>query len=263
MGQYIVSPACPLVHLYDCVRSTLLTAEKLAKEGRLREWESVLAASQTEGRGQYGRIWISPPGNIYGAVRLPYVPPFSEDSGSPALGGLLTAAMETFGLQLKIKWPNDLILVARQDAVPYRKIGGILIRERENIIIAGIGINIAAAPPDSAMRAQHAFPAGCLPVQGLAARDISCLAEFWMFLVSSLRRLAANGDAQRWQEITEKRLLFQNETVIIEDGPHEQHCLEGRLLGLDETGGIRIRTASGTVICTSGNLRMPEGKETR
>ena len=71
----------------------------LSGRGRLKIWDSVQAVSQTSGRGQLRRSWVSPPGNIYAALRLPVQPPFDGTAAAPAMGLLLACALRAEG------WP--------------------------------------------------------------------------------------------------------------------------------------------------------------
>lgn len=136
-------------------------AHFLARENLLPEWGSVLAASQKNGRGQLGREWISPRGNLYAALRLPSVPPFTQNDAAVAVGRMLAHALTEYGAQLRIKWPNDLIAFdsKRQEWI---KFCGILLEERQKIVIAGIGINLVSAPPEESLRSEHDFAAGLL-----------------------------------------------------------------------------------------------------
>jgi BirA family biotin operon repressor/biotin-[acetyl-CoA-carboxylase] ligase len=123
------------------VGSTNTLAIDIAEKSN--EGTVVLADSQERGRGRLGRTWISPPGtNIYMSVII-----------KPALGTenvtLITimaavscaiALRRLTGLDITIKWPNDLVL-------NNKKLGGILtelkIYEKKIIFaIIGIGINV-------------------------------------------------------------------------------------------------------------------------
>ncbi len=103
----------------------------------------IIADSQTSGRGRPGRTWHSPRGkNIYMSLALR---PHLGLRDAPILTVLTGVAVckgikERTGINVYLKWPNDLILQKK-------KLGGILIEtrvERERIIAAviGIGINI-------------------------------------------------------------------------------------------------------------------------
>ena len=131
--------AGPEIFPFAEVPSCLDAAFELARAGRLRIWDSALAASQTAGRGQLRRQWHSPPGNIYAALRLPVTPPFDGSSAAPAVGLLAAEALGALGWHVRIKWPNDLVL--HMAGVP-RKVAGILLEERGGVLLAGIGVNV-------------------------------------------------------------------------------------------------------------------------
>ena len=77
------------VHNTGTVPSVLDTAWQAVAEGRLNVFDSILAAAQTAGRGQYRRNWHSPEGNLYAALRLPGTPPFlGLDCRCPLQSGL-------------------------------------------------------------------------------------------------------------------------------------------------------------------------------
>jgi hypothetical protein len=115
-------------------------AWKLYDEGQLPVWGSVLARSQTKGRGRFGRPWCSPPGHVYAALRLPVAAPFDGPSASVALALLISLALEElFSLKTLIKWPNDIVMERK-------KVGGLLLEARRGTIIGGIGLNLISPP---------------------------------------------------------------------------------------------------------------------
>jgi BirA family biotin operon repressor/biotin-[acetyl-CoA-carboxylase] ligase len=96
----------------------------------------VVAAHQTAGRGRLDRRWEAPPGT---ALLVSFVlhpnPVLSLAAG--------IAAAEACGGQVRLKWPNDLLLNGL-------KIGGILVEVTRTTAICGIGINLSWAPPGAA-----------------------------------------------------------------------------------------------------------------
>lgn len=123
---------------------SLASTQELAKAWVLEQdqtCEAVCTDHQTAGRGRHGSHWHDEPGS---SLLVSYV--LWEQPLPPLTGvcGLLVAvaaaqAMETVlpSLpQVKIKYPNDLILNDR-------KVGGVLIEVVSGIAIAGIGINLA------------------------------------------------------------------------------------------------------------------------
>jgi len=138
-----------IVH-YFRINSTNTEALYLAQQGA-KHGTVVVAEEQTHGRGRLGRTWYSEKASgIYVSVILR--PPFSP-SAAPILtlmAGL--AAHETLsaitGLDLDIRWPNDLL-------VNGKKVAGILTEMnaelgRLHTVVLGIGINVnhAEMPPE-------------------------------------------------------------------------------------------------------------------
>lgn len=245
----------PLPLLLNSCPSTLTVAADMALNDALPPWQAILAASQTAGRGQLGRVWVSQPGNLYCAVRLPSVSPFDGMAAAPALGGLVAGALRALGFSILVKWPNDLVLLCPpSDSARLRKVGGILVEERHGVTVAGIGLNIVHAPQDSQLRAQAALPAGHLEEGHLHAQGIQSLAALWGHLAAYLRQHVEHEDiARTWQSHLEPLLAFRGETVLVRDDAE----VRGRLLGVDADGGLRLRTAGGETVLYSGSLQVP------
>ncbi|MCH9611491.1 MAG: Bifunctional ligase/repressor BirA [Chlamydiales bacterium] len=128
-------------HRFDSISSTNDWAkEQVATFDRSRV--TIISADfQTQGRGQYGRQWLSPPKkNLYATFCF-----FLENGQKEALS--LTHVMAIAIAQLleeedipaQIKWPNDVL-------VHGKKIAGILCEtvecEDQTAIIVGLGMNI-------------------------------------------------------------------------------------------------------------------------
>ena len=139
------------VYLCGSATSSMDVARALAAHGQLPVWGSVLALSQRSGRGQLGRNWVSPEGNVYAALRLPQSHPFTGTAAAPAVGGLIAEALTHMGFDVHMKWPNDLLRREEQEEGPgWCKVGGILLEERplpphretpaENLLVAGNGL---------------------------------------------------------------------------------------------------------------------------
>jgi BirA family biotin operon repressor/biotin-[acetyl-CoA-carboxylase] ligase len=129
------------IFFYKTVSSTNTIAAGLTE--KTPEGTVVLADSQDKGRGRLGRLWVSPAGvNIYMSVIIrPTIEPKNATLITiMAAVACATALRRVTGLNVTIKWPNDLM-------VSDRKIGGILTETKtapETIILAiiGIGINV-------------------------------------------------------------------------------------------------------------------------
>jgi BirA family biotin operon repressor/biotin-[acetyl-CoA-carboxylase] ligase len=107
-----------------------------------------VAGLQVAGRGRQGRSWVSEPGaGLYVTYHL--VAPGGEVSPLYAVAGAVAAAdavAAAAGLEVDLKWPNDLLHQGR-------KLAGILAEARhgERVdVFLGIGINVRASalPPE-------------------------------------------------------------------------------------------------------------------
>jgi biotin-(acetyl-CoA carboxylase) ligase len=135
--------------------SSFALAWRLHAGGVFPEWASVLCSCQTAGRGQLRRHWHSPRGNLHVTFRLPEHPVFQGEAASVAAGYLVATAFRRLGFPVALKWPNDVLL-------GNRKVGGILLEEKDGVIMAGLGVNIAEMPADSDLRRDRAIGAAVL-----------------------------------------------------------------------------------------------------
>ena len=249
------SAGCPFVWRLGEVSSTLDAAQALMAAGHLGPWESLQAVRQRNGRGQLRRQWLSPAGNIYATLRLPASEPFRGTEATPALSLMLAAAFAQWGLAVRVKWPNDLVVEKDGEA---RKIAGILMEERGGILSAGIGINVVWRPEPAALRAGAAMPAACLTEiwPGGAGRCPGA-ERLWPLLVKSLYSAYSSRRSPmiRCHEAVSRHLLWQGRQVVIEDG---EERVSGILAGLHPDGGARLLCGDGERIFYSGSLRLPD-----
>lgn len=212
--------------------SSLDLSWALVRKGLLPEWGSLLAISQWSGRGRRGRVWRSPAGNIYAALRLPRPAPPWLDFLPLITAYLIVEALAELCLDVKIKWPNDLILNRR-------KLGGILIEQRGGAVIAGVGINLASAPEISRLRHEKGVSACCLTEFGCQVTPL----QLWRHLLERTRIRYAEAMACRPHSILlsrmEKHLAFLNEDVIV--NPPGEQAYRATVLGVDACGGLKVR----------------------
>ena len=97
----------------------------------------VVADHQSAGRGRLDRRWEAPAGS---ALLVSFV--IEPDPLLSLAAGV--AAAEACDRDVRLKWPNDLLLEGR-------KLGGILVEVTQGKAICGIGINLTWAPPEGAM----------------------------------------------------------------------------------------------------------------
>jgi BirA family biotin operon repressor/biotin-[acetyl-CoA-carboxylase] ligase len=135
--------------------STNAEAMALAQEGDPGHlW--VTAAEQLAGRGRRGRDWASPPGNLYASALMIDPGPVASIGSLPLVSAIavrdaIAACGLPEGADLKIKWPNDILLNGA-------KCCGMLL-ESQNLrggriaVVAGCGINIVSHPDPGLYRA--------------------------------------------------------------------------------------------------------------
>lgn len=233
----------------DTVDSTNTVAmelgEKDAPHGTV-----VVADRQTKGRGRLGREWVSPTGNIYVSILL-------RPTVTPADAALLTmtaavacarALREATGLQVEIKWPNDLM-------VSGKKLGGILTEMKSRgprvlFAVVGIGINLNSRAADfspelsATATSLRVETGGKILKTALISRIISEI-RFWYDELTQ-------GDRDRildeWRRLSstlgrDVRITSVNETF---EGVAETLDKEGRLI-VRLSSGIRKVVSAGDV----------------
>ena len=125
------------------VKDEVTSTNDIARElvaNNIEEGTFVLANFQTNGRGRQNRSWEAPKNSsIFISIVLK---PNSEKNLGwiPLLVGLaLLKALEAETKKdIKIKWPNDLVLVENNQEF---KFAGILVERTNEYVIAGVGIN--------------------------------------------------------------------------------------------------------------------------
>ncbi|NLW73976.1 MAG: biotin--[acetyl-CoA-carboxylase] ligase [Clostridiales bacterium] len=158
-------------YCFDTVDSTNEEARRIIRSGESCSFY-VIAASQTAGRGQFGREFYSPPGGLYMSVCIKLdTRPDAACLTQAAAVAACESVEELYGLGLKIKPVNDIIYESK-------KAGGILVETaaeysgREYYAIFGIGLNLREPP--------GGFPAHLSGIAGHIFEhevDIDALAE--------------------------------------------------------------------------------------
>ncbi len=105
----------------------------------------LLAERQTAGRGRRGAAWFSPAGTslAFSILVRPDEPKALWPRLALAAGLAVAEAVESFGLQAGIKWPNDVW-------IGQRKVAGILVEAGSDFAVVGIGLNVNSTefPPE-------------------------------------------------------------------------------------------------------------------
>lgn len=235
------------IHLCGICSSTLDVARVFNEKHLLEEWDSILCSRQQSGRGQLRREWASPEGNIYAAMRLPSTGFFANELGSLVIGFLLVGALQKLGHNAHIKWPNDIL-------VDDKKVGGILLEERAGILMAGIGLNVHSHPPTELLRNEWAVSASCL----CKKEQTLPILQMWQTLVDCMH-FCYNAQVVQYTTAklissVEKQLAWLGREVWIHGS--DLNNRSGRIMGISQDGGLRLRQSDGERIIYSGSISL-------
>ena len=128
---------------YNSVDSTNNVAIRRIKKGKIKP-TLIIANLQKNGRGQYGRQWVSYKGNIFMTIYFNLKRNIGIKSLSKKVYTSLKKSLEKFvNEKISVKLPNDLL-------IKNSKICGILqetiTHKKNKFFIVGIGINLNKSP---------------------------------------------------------------------------------------------------------------------
>lgn len=216
------------IHHFETVASTNDVCIHFANEGA-DEGTIILADTQTNGKGQQGRKWEAPVGNLYASILLtPQLhenpPPIKMYGQIALLTGLsLIQALETLNVKnVQLKWPNDGIILDK-------KLFGVLIECVNEDVVVGIGLNVNNAPdlPDRETTSLKELLENELDITDVFH---NVLKSFWKNY-----RLWINEGFDPLQAECSKYLLGLNTTITV-DG------LTGIFQGIADTGALLLMT---------------------
>jgi BirA family biotin operon repressor/biotin-[acetyl-CoA-carboxylase] ligase len=231
-----------VIHHFDSIDSTNRHAMELARRGAA-EGEVVVAEAQTAGRGRLGRSFFSPKGlSFYGSIILrPEIAPPRAPQITLVAGLAVADTVEKHaGSRPGLKWPNDVRLGPR-------KVAGILTEmeseaDRVLYVVCGPGVNLNVASGE--------FPSELRDIATsiLAATGRSVdRAAFAADLFGSFERFYdefLSGGLVRLRERWDAYSVLNGEWVSVQ-GAGE--TLEGRVLGIDEEGALRLEGRHGRI----------------
>lgn len=221
----------------DDVTSTNDVAKSLGKEGEA-EGTIVLAKRQTGGRGRLGRRWSSPMGGLYLSVLL-----------RPGLGSddvlrltvlacvpVAEAIEEVTGLEVRLKWPNDII-------VGGKKAGGILVegvsKGRElDFIVLGLGLNV-----NTPLEHIEAGDATSLSAESDEVIDEERLFESVVAHLVTFYKELLSGDFDEEKYVRRSSVLGHGIEAMV-----GKETIRGKALYLEPNGALVIRSEEGLVL---------------
>ena len=224
--------------------SSFDVAWELVAQGCLEPWGAVVCSSQQQGRGQMRRSWHSPPGNLYVSFLLPQDPLFREDAAAVLVGYILSASLGRMGYNVFLKWPNDFV-----NASP-AKVGGLLLEDRDGLIVAGLGLNLISAPDISHLRDTRSLPAAVLGSCDREGKEEKLFPlSLWCSLVSHAKIVYdthVTGELfSSLMQRADSLLATKGKEVRFIDAGVESPCL---CVGLGPSGGLVLIPKEGTAV---------------
>ena len=224
----------------DTVDSTNLICKRMAMQDA-PDGSIVIADAQTAGRGRLGRSFQSARGHgLYLSVLWRAEGAVQRWMILPALAAVAAsrAVERSAGLQVQIKWPNDLVLGDK-------KVGGILpesvLLGSEMAVVLGIGINVTQRKED--FEGEVADIAASLEM--LAGRAVSrpALAAALMEQLHELR-CCAMEQPELWLEEYRSRCLTVGREVRVITPQGEKTA---RALAVEQDYGLSVCYEDGSV----------------
>jgi BirA family transcriptional regulator, biotin operon repressor / biotin---[acetyl-CoA-carboxylase] ligase len=222
--------------------STNSVALELGHTGE-EEGAVVVAEEQTAGRGRAGRAWHSERGTgIYVTILLrPKLAPVQAPLLTMMAGiSARTAVAAITGLQVDLKWPNDLMIAGK-------KLGGILTEMHAEptavkFVIVGMGLNVN----------QEKFPAelagAATSLRAETGRNYSRLEILVRLLrefesdYNRLLREGVGGVVKRFEEVSS---YARGKKVRVETGTE---TFTGMTVGLTAEGLLRVEREAGEIL---------------
>jgi BirA family biotin operon repressor/biotin-[acetyl-CoA-carboxylase] ligase len=215
----------------------------------------LVAEEQTAGRGRMGRRWVSPPGCAltFSVLLRPAGVPATLLGWLPLLAGVAVASAlrDTAAVDARLKWPNDVLA---GDA----KLAGILAERWGDAIVIGIGINVSQRrgelPVPTATSVLQAAPAapGAGPEirERLLAGVLHELARRYRAWLDQPHPGDADGSGLRREYLRRSGTVGAAVTVTLPAG----QSLTGTAIGVDAAGRLEIRTSTGLVRVSAGDV---------
>ena len=208
-----------------------------------------VAHFQTKGRGRQGRSWVNRQGECL-MFSLGWVfdkPQYELGSLALVVALACRRALADIGLDVNIKWPNDLV-------VANDKLAGILIEtarvENKTVAVIGIGINfVLPKEVENATSVQALFQTASK--QGVSVQTLlnAVLAQ----LDALLNEYAQNGFASCVGEYDAANRDTDRPVLLLQEG---RVVHEGVVKGVDAQGALRLQTDKGEKTIVSGEISL-------
>lgn len=207
----------------------------------------IVAREQTKGRGRRGRVWTSPPGNLYTSALLIDPAPVAIAAQIGFVAGVaLRLAIKDVGgnEEIRLKWPNDIVW--RGAKLAGLLVEGARLEDGRLACIVGIGVNCVSAPTGLAYPTDH--------LSSVCGRDIVAESLFASLAVRFEAALELWSGGAGFAAIRTRWLAYAaglGGPIRIDSA---RGAREGVFESLDEQGRLVLRGANGLETVEAGDL---------
>jgi BirA family transcriptional regulator, biotin operon repressor / biotin---[acetyl-CoA-carboxylase] ligase len=222
------------IHYFERLDSTMDQAKRMAREG-CPDFTVVIAGRQERGRGRLNRQWHSGPGGLYFTVVLrPNIAPVAMSRVTFAASVSLARVLRRdFGIEVCVKWPNDLL-------VAEKKLSGMLcemdvVDDRVGFLNVGIGLNVNNDP--------SRLEPGATSLRKLLKRKLSRRHILTAYLDTLEQALTPERLPQAitdWKAMT--GTLNRSVRIVT-----TQETVAGRAIDIDDSGALLVELPDRTV----------------
>jgi len=231
-----------LYHFYDVDSTNSFAARLIAHRRKIPEGTVVIAESQTAGRGRLGRTWHSEPeaGIYFSMVLFPKAPPSLAPLFTLATAVAMHNAVERYtGLDIDIKWPNDLLIEKKKFCGILSEIQAEVDLVKTMIIGVGVNANHEHLPDEISDRATSLRMAS-----GRIQSRIEILLEFFEEFENIYMEFERKGPKSIIEQWTRFSSFANGRRIEIHDGVRK---IAGVTRGLNALGALRVEQKSGQV----------------
>lgn len=221
----------------------------LAESMNHPEFFTLITEFQTAGRGRLDRKWQAAPGSsVMASVLLR--PNFKDPAGIGWLSLMMAEAIRTalaeFGLDAKIKWPNDVL-------VDGLKISGVLAEANADLstVVVGFGINVNQSAKElPTSTATSLLEAGALSLDRdeLLARTLTFFKQLYLELGEDSGDAVASGLRKRIEDAS--ATIGELVEVSFPDGT----SAVGEAVTIDESGRLQVLSSAKTLAVSAGDV---------
>jgi len=235
----------------DVMRDHLFKGVDAGGKGEFPDGIScIIAWEQTVGRGRTNRNWSSPRGGVYFSMGMMWPGELATlEVVQMAIPIALTRTMRSYGVEARVKWPNDVM-------VDGCKVAGVLMEagaltqgvDGRRWVVVGVGVNLEAQGASGMQDVD--VPVGYL----CPSVDPSITLDLIRSCSEVMRDVLGRGEEARAHVVNE----FSREigppgrsvTTHLPDGS----LVTGKVNGVDGHGHLMLETAEGMVTVVVGDI---------